>query len=255
MKNPVPTQVSRAQPTRKVVPTVKQAGGVKPKKSSAVPAFIGAMVFLGVMAGGGWWLVKWNSTRLAKEAETRTGAVPVIVGMAPTNTAEAGEVAAVPAAAADSQLEAPVSPSEIASAEPRKASEPATVKEENPKPTAPKEAKAATQPETADAGKIYTAADRDVIAKKEGQAILFEGTFQKIGYSKSGKTRYLFFSLNPTEREPRGAIAQKDTTEDLSEPVLMALQGKKLQLRGKVKMDGERPWVEVRKRADIKVIE
>lgn len=259
-KNPAPNTapgaVSRAQPTRKAVAATKP-GGVKPKKSSNVPAFIGAIIFLGVLAGGGWWLVRWNATKLAEEASTRTGPAPVILEKAPMTTAEAGAVAAVasPAAVAatDRVPEAPVDappPTPPAGPSNKMAAEKPARKEEV-KAVATRE----TESEPANTGKVYTPADGKDLMGIVGKTVTLEGTARKIDKSGSGATHYILFSLHPFENEPRGAIVKR-TNEWVTDDFLMSLLEKKVRLQGKVSLqDKKRAWIEISKKSDIQVIE
>ena len=103
-------------------------------------------------------------------------------------------------------------------------------------------------------GGVFKPADYDLLVAQEKETVTVEGIFEAIGYSTTKKTMYLQFSKNATSLETRGSVLLKDAADDLSESKLTPLLGKKIRLRGEVRMKADRPEIVIDKRSAIQEV-
>jgi hypothetical protein len=94
---------------------------------------------------------------------------------------------------------------------------------------------------------------------QDGREVRVEGVFEKIDRSRSGETLYLLFSKTPARDATRGSILLKSAGKDLSEEALTPMLGKKIRLRGEVRVQRgfglQRPDIILTRRTDIEVVE
>lgn len=106
---------------------------------------------------------------------------------------------------------------------------------------------------------IIRADQHDLLVARDGQDVIVGGVFQKTGFSRSGKTLYLFFTEHPGRDDARGAAILSRVSSDISEDSLSPLIGKKIRIHGNVKlMTGyglNRPEIHISKLTDIEAVE
>lgn len=233
-----------AAPTKKFVrPATPTAPLPRKKKSSGLPFLLIGCVALLAISLGGWALIRWNNSlnqdmpALAQKQTAAERSKPK-KSSRKVHPPKPDEPEPEPAA---TQADSPVE------TEPRVAGE-------SPEQRANRLAQALTaaaqqsalERETATANTqaavaaragIFTPADQELLVAQSGQEVILEGVFHDIGYSNSRKTMYLQFSKNPANTEPRGAIMTKDAPAELAESKLADLKGKKIRVRGKVRVE------------------
>ncbi len=131
----------------------------------------------------------------------------------------------------------------------------------NPAPIPPDEPPMrppAPSPAPAVASEVFPPDDPRLV-QQDGHEVRVEGVFEQFGRSRSGETLYLLFSQSPSRDATRGSIRLNSAGPDLSEEALTPLIGKKIRLRGEVKVQRgfglQRPDIMITRRADIEVVE
>jgi hypothetical protein len=83
--------------------------------------------------------------------------------------------------------------------------------------------------------------------------VTVEGVLTGFTYSANKKTLYLTFSQNPTAQEARGSIKLRTAAEDLKEPALKPMLGKKIRITGKFSLESftRRPVIILKNRSTI----
>ena len=89
-----------------------------------------------------------------------------------------------------------------------------------------------------------------------GQEVTLGGVLEGFKYSNSRATLYLIFTKNPPNDQVRGAVMVKNASADIKEKELTALVGKKITLRGKIRIESftNRPIVVIEKRSNIQEV-
>ncbi len=237
MKPPTSTKnlvrPATARPTSPIKSIVIQ------QKRSGSPMLV-AIVFLCLVAAG---LGIWAVNRKDPYAPKASGAV-IDPAVPATNDA----------AKTPSPNAAPAKPENRLSAEMREVAAAMASGDKDPQAAAPAEELVSSR----DEGKTVFSPDDRQIVNENGREVLLAGVFAMIDYSNSKKTMYLYFSKEPAENASRGAILVSDAGPDLSEAALTPLIGKKIRLRGKLTVQKDsglqRPFVTIKKRADIEVV-
>lgn len=108
-------------------------------------------------------------------------------------------------------------------------------------------------------GEIYSVADYELLMRKNGEEVSFEGLLKEISPSQSQKTIYLLFSENASSIEPRGGVLLSSAAADLTAESIAPFAGKRIRLRGKVKVERipqpGRPVIFITQRAAIEEVE
>lgn len=209
-----------ASPTKPMQPTRKMVAGGGGKKSSGLSAALVGVVFLALLGGAGYYFVRQNALKVAELEKQETTDLPVVPQRdeVPSPAPDVAEKKAETAQAA--------------------------------KPTAPK------APETRAAGNVFAPSDRRAIAGKQGEQVSIEGPMEKVAYSVSKKTMYILFANHTGNEDTRGAIATSDIPTGLSESELSKLEGKRIRINGKVRIErGGRPVVDLLNRNAVTVVE
>ncbi len=101
--------------------------------------------------------------------------------------------------------------------------------------------------------------DHDLLVFQNKKEVIVEGVFQAIGYSSTKKTMYLLFSKNGGSSDFRGAVSAKDAIGGLSESGLGSISGKKIRLKGEIRIESvgsiKRPVIDIKKRSEIESAE
>ena len=105
-------------------------------------------------------------------------------------------------------------------------------------------------------GGILTIADQELLLAQKGREVTLEGTLQAISHSSSKATMYLLFSKNPATTEARVSVLLKNAPADLAEDPLAPLIGRKIRVKGKVRIEnfGKRPEILIKTRAAIQEV-
>jgi hypothetical protein len=238
-------------PTRRMArPPVRPTAPVQRKSQSKLPFFVGSILLLAAISGGGWGLIQWNNARHKVMADSvtmtappgesiTTAQMPPVAATAPD---EATAMAAPPAApksraktAEQIRLDAAEFNASIQNAERAKANKLAAVAARNG---------------------VHHIEDSDLLLERLGDEVVFEGTLDAVERSSKGKgkTIYLMFPGGVV----RGGVEIAKAEGDLSESALSGLVGKKLRIKGSVRGDGfgksKTPVVLVEKRTAIQEI-
>jgi hypothetical protein len=237
--SPPPSPVRRAvrQAERSTPPS-------KLKKKSNLPAILASISGLGVLALGGFALIKWNESKLGGESAALAATEAPAKKEKPTKKKKSAPVDPDPGPSSVPELDA-------------------IVKKESSSilggPPEQKASRRAAEQKAAAAGKngIFTIADSELIATQDGKQVSLVGTLVGFKTSKSGITRYLLFSEKAANGEVRGSIRDNNTQADLSEENLSELIGKKIKITGEVSIENnfgsKRPNVVIEKRASIEL--
>lgn len=234
--------------SKELVRNAKQAAQPKPRKKFGAPVWLAASVVL--LLCGGWGFTWWSQRR------EPVMAMPAIV------STMSGEIVPVVA-----EMEMPVSLGGSGGSSPSFNSFPAERTPESASrmaaalTTDAREASAARHAEISSRGGIFTPADHDLLVHQAKQQVTLEGVLQGVTPSSQGpkaRTLYLQFSQDPRSPEPCGAVILKGAPDDLREPQLKPLIGKKIRLSGVVKIEAKanhhRPVVVIDKRSSIQEV-
>lgn len=102
----------------------------------------------------------------------------------------------------------------------------------------------------AERGGVFTPADAELLATRKGGTETLEGKVAGSDFSRSQKTLYLYFSEQPADTEPRGAIRFEGADAAYAGKLL----GKNIRLRGKVMIQNQRPEILVTDPQAVEVI-
>jgi hypothetical protein len=259
-------------PVRRAVRQAERGSPAKlAKRKSSLPFILAATTGLGVLALGGYALIRWNESRQPKPP-----VVLVVAEVAPEEVKPAAPKKAPKVKPEPEPEPTPApepEPTEVTKIE--KAPEPKTPTGETPEQKASrlateftdlavKETRAsevkATEQKAAVAAKngTFTIADTELIATQDGKKVSLTGVLVGLKTSTKGKTRYLLFSEKAADGEVRGSIVVSRAAADLSEENLKPLIGKKIKITGEVFMEStfdskKRPNVVVENRAAIEL--
>jgi hypothetical protein len=225
----------------KAVPPIAVSRPVRPaskplalpiKKRRRVPAALFGILALALMAAGGWVLIQWNYARIGHGAKVQV--LDVL----------------------EDDVELDLKPAKKKSVAKRVEPEPVVhdapvVSTEPTEPTEPTKAVVVGK-------NCFTPNDRDPLIAQDGNLVSLEGVFSEIAYSKSGKTMYLQFSKQAGLGDVRAAVEKANLTGDLTEEKLRPLIGKRIRLRGMVKVyqagSSQRPVILILNRRSIEVV-
>ncbi len=228
---PTPTKALVRQATRPKIPT-KSA---KSRKRSINGTAVAIIVLALVAAGLGGWAVYRKDPHAPKPSSGLSGLAAEMENRNPPSPPQAEP----PAPALETRETA------------------VAVNEKTPPPVHEKKVEAPVTPPAPPAAKsnvVFTPND-PLIVQQEGREVVVEGVVAKFGYSKTGKTLYLFFSENPKGDEARGAILINQTAADLTEKALAPLIGKKVRITGRLELqkifNTRRPEISILNRAAI----
>jgi hypothetical protein len=259
-------------PVRRAVRQAERSGPPKKAtKKSNFPAIFATISGFGVLALGGFLLVRWNESKQpvtpppVAESETAAVAEKPTKKKKPAAVVEE-EALKVSAEAAPDVPKVPVkiepppeTPVVMGETPEEKASRLAAAFTDiaHQESTA-KETKAAAQKVAVAAkGGTFTIADSELLATQEGTQVSLEGTLVGLKKSGTGKTLYLLFSEKAANGEVRGSILTNGAGADLSEESLAPLIGKSLRISGEIFLEPnfgkERPNVVIRNRASIEL--
>jgi hypothetical protein len=104
---------------------------------------------------------------------------------------------------------------------------------------------------------VFRVEDSGLLLTHAGKEVTLEGTLKDFRYSNKRTSLYLVFSENPAAGEVRGSVLLKSAPADLKEDTLSGLKGKKLTLRGKVRIEnfGKSPVISIKSRSAIREAE
>lgn len=258
-------------PVRRAVRQAERGGAAKiTKRKSSLPFILAATTGLGVLALGGFALVRWNEARQPKPPVELAATDVAPEETKPAAPKKAPKVKPEPTPAPEPEPEP--EPIEVAKLE--AAPEPKTPTGETPeqkasrlaseftdlavKETRASDVKAAEQ-KAAVAAKngVFTIADTELLLGQEDKEVALTGTLAGLKKSTSGKTLYLLFSEKAQNGEVRGSIVVSRAGADLTEESLTPLIGKNLKITGKVFLESnfgnKRPNVVIENRAAIEL--
>lgn len=99
----------------------------------------------------------------------------------------------------------------------------------------------------------------ELLISKKDTEVTVGGVFEKIDFSDKKKTMYITFSQNHATNQTRGAIKLKDAPKDLTADALNPLIGKRISIRGVIKVQkglGQmRPEIIIKNRSAIEVLD
>jgi hypothetical protein len=99
----------------------------------------------------------------------------------------------------------------------------------------------------------------ELLISKDKSEVVVGGVFENIDFSKTKKMMYIMFARRHGDNLPRGTIELKRAPKDLTEANLKPLIGKKIRIRGVVRVQkglGQmRPEIIVKDRASIEVLD
>ncbi len=214
-------------------PPVRAGTPVRKKAPSKIPFLIGSILVLTAISLGGWRLIQWNNARLKIMADSVTMVQPhheiITTSEMPPVAATAGSEASsdtIPASASKPRaktaeqirLDAMEFNTALQNAEQAKVDRTAAVAARNG---------------------IHYLEDWELLLTRKGEEVMLEGALNAVVRSEKGKGEkiYLMFSGG----KARGLVEIDKAVEDLSESALAGLVGKKLRIKGTVKIDGVRP--------------
>lgn len=229
----------------------------KKKAKSKLPVWILAVSILAAMGGGGWFLVKRNESLLVKASAPP---VPVAANTVVEDPVPAAAPEAAPATAPAAEPSPAVEtiPGEASADRANRMAAELTAAAR--KSSGEADAKAAQlKQRIASAGGVFSPADHELLVAQNKNEVVVEGTFGEIGYSTTRKTMYLLFSGSAGSSDFRGAISEENAKGDLSEASLQSLSGKKIRLKGSVRLEPvgktKRPVIDIRQRNEILLAE
>ncbi len=265
--------VAAPSPVRRAVRQAERSTPPKKlKKKSNLPAILASITGLGVLALGGFALIKWNESKLSSESVALAATEAPATEEKPTKKKKSAPVDPEPAPSSVPEPEPTPEPEVIVNKEAppeapivlgetpeQKASRRAAeFLDISHKESTAKETKAAEQKAAmTEKGGVFTIADSELLASQDGTEVSLQGTLSEIGKSTSGKTLYLLFSQKAARNEARGSILISSVGADLSEESLTPLIGRNLKITGKIKVDTfqgmNRPLIVIEKRASIEL--
>jgi hypothetical protein len=103
---------------------------------------------------------------------------------------------------------------------------------------------------------VFDIADSVLFLTMAGQEVTLGGVLEGFKYSNSRATLYLIFSKDPPNDQVRGAVIVKNASANIKEKELTALVGKRITLRGKIRIESfaNRPVVVIEKRSNIQEV-
>jgi hypothetical protein len=235
-------QPSRAGPSRK-----------RAKKPSHMPVFITVGGFLLTLGLAGWF-VRQRHESMVKKVALAVPQPPLAMVTPPVILVSEAKVIEPPAV-----VPVPLDPPpQIHSEQERSPEQASLVAVEMTanlrQMMAEKDAKAAhLLQEITRRGGIFAPADYDLLVTQRGKQVTVEGVLTGFTYSANKKTLYLTFSQNPTAQEARGSIKLRTAAEDLQEPALKPMLGKKIRITGKFSLESftRRPVIALKNRSAI----
>lgn len=223
-----------APPPKRLARTpVRAAAPVRRKSPSKVPFLVGSVLTLTAISIGGWGLIRWNNARLNVMADSVTMVRP------PNEMITPSEMPPM-AASAVSETSSEMTPASASKPRAKTAEQiRLDAMEFNTALRNAEQAKADRIAAVAARNGIHYLEDSELLLARKGDEVLLEGKLDAVKSSSKGKgkTIYLMFSGGTA----RGGVEIDKAVDDLSESALAALVGKKLQIKGTVKIDGVRP--------------
>lgn len=204
------------------------------------------------MCSAGWLLARWDLHRRAETVMIAPQAVDVILSPLSENLS-------LPATASESSFRS------LPSEAPLNRRDQIAFTLSTPPPQVAEVAKG-TQVERHDVissnGRIFSAADNDLLLAHDTKDVTVEGVLEALNYSSKpvprARTLYLQFSKNPTARDTRGAVILKGAPSDLRADQLETLIGKRIRMTGKVKVETkarhQAPIIVIDKRSSIQEV-
>ena len=209
------------------------------KQASSKAPFVVLLCFALVVAGvGTWLLIRQRALNELPQTPENPAAMVPAAKLEPAKTSN------------------PTIPKNAAKADERAAelSAQAAARDEG------KEAILAEQQAAADKnGGVIQWNHNELLISKDGTEVVVGGVFKKIDFSKSKKTMFMMFAQRQGDNLTRGTIEVKSAPKDLTEAALKPLVGKRIRVRGVVKVQkglGQmRPEITIKDRAAIQVFD
>jgi hypothetical protein len=248
----------RVKPQAPTMPHVRlPIRGIPPrkrgKKSSHLPVFFTVGGFLLTLGLAGWFVWQRHES-IVKKVALAVPQPPLVVVTPPVILVSETQVIEPPAVVLDPQGLPPQIQSEQERS-PEQASLVAVEMTANLRQMmAEKDAKAAhLLQEITRRGGVFAPADYDLLVTQRGKQVTVEGVLTGFTYSANKKTLYLTFSQYPTAQEARGSIKLRTAGEDLKEPALKPMLGKKIRITGKFSLESftRRPVITLKNRSAI----
>jgi hypothetical protein len=244
-------------PVKRAVRPAKQAAAIKPpKRKSSVPFLLCGITALAAISLGGWALIRWNNSRLWVMPSTET------LEEAESKPVTNKKTAKVLSQEEETVANEPVLPHEspprlkkrTAEQISQDAAEMLVSARKADEETALKTA--ARHAEIASRNGVFTVEDSELLLTMGGVEVTLEGTLKDFKYSTSKATQYLVFSDGPATGEIRGSVLLRTAPAELKEDQLSSLKGKKISLRGKIRIDnfGKNPVIPIQSRDAIQEI-
>lgn len=249
------TPVKRA--VKHAVRPTTQTTTIKPvKRKSSLPFLAGGIAALVAISLGGWAMIRWNNPRL-----------PVMPSVEPLEVADKTPVSKERPTKARSQekKDTASAPSLVEESQPRKqkrtteqinrdAAEMLVSAQKADAESAIKTA--ARNAEIASREGVFTVEDSELLLTMGGKEVTIQGTLTGFKYSNSKATQYLVFSNDPAPGEIRGSVWLQTAPAEIKEDQLSSLKGKKISLRGKIKVEnfGKTPMISIQSRDVIQEI-
>lgn len=249
--------VATPAPVKRAVKQIAPATAIRlPKRKSSLPFVFGGITALALISIGGWALIRWNNSRLAViptiEAfdMAEMDSTETNPGVTTTTQEDGAAVNESPVTQDSSPRLSKRTPEQISQA----AAELLVSAQKSDQDKAI--ASAARDAEIASRKGIFTLGDSRLLLTMSGQDVTIHGTLKGFKYSSTKATQYLVFSDNPAPGEIRGAVLLRTAPVELKENQLNSLKGKKISLRGKIRIEnfGKTPTISIQSRDVIQEI-
>ena len=251
------TSTAPSTPVKRAVKQATQTTTIKPvKRKSSLPFLAGGIASLAAISLGGWALIRWNNSRLLVMPSIE---LLEVVDKKPVSKARSAK-------ARTQEEEGAVSaPSLVQESQPR--TQKRTTEQINrdaaemlvtaQKANAESAIKtAARDAEIASRNGVFKVEDSELLLAMSGKEVTIQGTLKGFKYSNTKATQYLVFSDDPAPGEIRGSVLLRTAPAELREDQLSSLKGKKISLRGKIRIEefGKTPAISIQSRDVIQEI-
>lgn len=240
------TAATSSAPVKKLLPPARVIASKPQKRRSGVPVFVLGSLALAALAMGGWGLIRWNNARLPGMPEDT-----VVQAVEPESAAVNLPQPPPPVIRGEPVLTEPAPPESAPRPQRR------TAEQASQEAAALLASAAAKDAVIAARNGVFRVEDSAMLFAQAGNEVTLEGTLKDFRYSKKETSLYLVFSDNPATGEVRGSVLLKSAPADLKEDSLSGLKGKKITLRGKVRIEnfGKSPVISIKSRSAIREAE
>jgi hypothetical protein len=251
------TNTALSTPVKRAVKQATQTTAIKPlKRKSSLPFLAGGIAALAAISLGGWALIRWNNSRLLVMPSIELLEVVDKKPVSKTRSAtartqeEEGTVSA-PSLVQESQPRTQKRTTEQIN---RDAAEMLVTAQKANAELAIKTA--ARDAEIASRNGVFKVEDSELLLAMSGKEVTIQGTLKGFKYSNTKATQYLVFSDDPAPGEIRGSVLLRTAPAELREDQLSSLKGKKISLRGKIRIEefGKTPAISIQSRDVIQEI-